>query len=244
MKSVFAVSMHKAGSTILDQILTKVMQARGLEIDRISLQVPSSPLSEGEVFVGYQERMKPENVYYGVARGIYVSQMTVLPRLKVIVQVRDPRDCITSAYFSFKLSHVPPKDPAKLAEFNRRRERLQAMDIDEYAQSQVGSYRNRMNVLRDLIGSADDVLVLKYEDMVLDTERWLGKISEFVEQPITDELRAALGDKIDFRVSTEDPTKHKRQVTPGDHKRKLAPETIKAMTARLREQLDYFGYGD
>lgn len=50
------------------------------------------------------------------------------------------------------------------------------------------------------------------------------------------------GDRIDFSVKAEDATKHKRQVTPGDHLRKLKPKTIATMTDAMRKELGFFGY--
>jgi len=242
MKSVLAASMHKAGSTICDDILTDFFLEKGLNIDRISLSVPASPLPEGEVYKNYQSNMVLNNTYYGVARGVYVADMPILSKIKLIIQVRDPRDCITSAYFSFKTSHVSPKDPKKLAEFLERRKKLQSMEIDKYALSEVYRYITRMNVLRGLVESHNDALVLHYEEMVTNTDAWLEKISNFVDQPVTDQLLSRLGDKVNFSVDKEDENNHKRQVTPGDHKRKLKPETIEEMTERLKENLDYFEY--
>lgn len=40
----------------------------------------------------------------------------------------------------------------------------------------------------------------------------------------------------------EDAARHKRQVPPGDHRRKLRPETIAAMNAVIGEELGRFGY--
>lgn len=242
LKSMIALSMHKAGSSIADRILMNFVAARGYEIDRISQQVPHSPLPEAEIYEGYQSRMKPNGVYYGMARGPYVANMPIIGRLRTIVQLRDPRDCITSAYFSFRESHVPPKDPTKLAEFQKRRAALQELDIDSYATSRAAQYRMRMQILARIIAAHDDVLVLRYEEMVEDTERWLGRIAAFLDQPVTAELRAQLGSKIDFSVAREDSARHKRQVRPGDHLRKLRPESIAAMTAVLKDELDRFGY--
>lgn len=234
--------MHKAGSTITDNILLDFMGAKSMEIDRISLLVSKSPLPIQDVYVQHQDKMKPDGVYYGVARGPYVSAMPILKKLKIIMQVRDPRDCLTSAYFSYKLSHVPPKDPNKLREFMERRKELKDLDIDQYVVAEAAGYQNRMNILRNLMDGHDDLLLLKYEDMVLDTERWLKQISDFLDQPITDELRATLGNKIDFSVKAEDPMRHKRQVLPGDHKRKLKPETVDTMSGTMKRELDFFGY--
>ncbi|GGE26439.1 hypothetical protein GCM10011345_35500 [Gemmobacter megaterium] len=236
------VSMHKAGSTITDSILLDFMNAKGMEIDRISLLAPKSAIPVKDLYVQYQEKMKLDGVYYGVARGPFVSQMPILKNMKIIMQVRDPRDCITSAYFSFKTSHVPPKDPAKLQEFMERRKKLEEMDIDQYAVAEAGGYKHRLSILKKLMDGHNDILLLKYEDMVTQTPKWLNQISEFIDQPITDELRTTLGDKVNFSVPKEDESKHKRQVLPGDHMRKLKPDTIRAMSERMADELGFFGY--
>ena len=88
MKSIMAVSMHKAGSTIIDQILLEFVQAKGYAIDRISLGVPKSPLPADEVYVSYQDKMLPDGVYYGVARGPYVSRMPVLKTMKIVIYTK------------------------------------------------------------------------------------------------------------------------------------------------------------
>jgi hypothetical protein len=46
----------------------------------------------------------------------------------------------------------------------------------------------------------------------------------------------------DFKVSSEDIYKHKRQVTPGDHKRKLKPETIDILNQKTAEVLKLYDY--
>lgn len=241
-KSVISTSMHKAGSSIADSIITDILAAKGMELDRISLQVPASPLSAAEIYKNYQIHMKETGVYYGIARGPYVSDMPVLYRLKVIVQVRDPRDCLTSAYFSLKTSHVPPIDPEKLKQFMERRKKLETLDINEYVRQQADEYRNRLRILRELVQRHDDVLVLKYEDMVERTEQWLEQIALFVDQPITSALRTKLGGKIDFSVDKEDISKHKRQVSPGDHKRKLSEKTIREISDTMADEMAFFGY--
>lgn len=241
-KSVISTSMHKAGSTIADSIIMDILAAKGMELDRIAIQVPKSHLSEAEIFKNYQSQMRETGVYYGIARGPYVSDMPVLEKLKVIVQVRDPRDCLTSAYFSFKESHVPPEDPEKRAAFMERRKKLENLDINEYVLSQAGDYKNRLRILRELVQRHDDVLVLTYEDMVERTEHWLGQIAYFVDQQITPVLRDKLGEKLNFSVRGEDVSKHKRQVSPGDHKRKLSESTIRKISHKMADEMKFFGY--
>lgn len=242
MKSLMSLSMHKAGSSIADLIIVDFCTELNMEIDRISKQVPVSKLEEAKVYINYQDKMVSNDCYYGMARGIYVGKMTVLSDLRLIIQVRDPRDCITSGYFSFKVSHVPPKDPEKIKNFENLRKVISKMTIDDYAISNADNYKIRMRILSNIMKKHNDMLFLRYEEMVLDTDSWLNKISKFLDQPITSSLLDKLGNKVDFRVDKEDISKHKRQVVPGDHVRKLKSETIKKMNDVMKDELIEFGY--
>ena len=242
MKSLVALSMHKAGSTITDRILTRFCSAKGYEIDLLDYHLEASPLEPGDFLVGFEKSMRAEDVYYGIIRGPFGNRLTRLGEFRIIVQLRDPRDCITSAYFSFGKSHKPPEDPVKARAFHERRGLFLSVDIDTMTLQMVENYRIRMQVLADIIDVHEDVLVLKYEDMVLNTEHWLGQIAGFLDQPLTDELRRKLGDDIDFSIDSEDSSRHKRQVLPGDHTRKLKPETIARMNEVLADVLRRFDY--
>ena len=44
-----------------------------------------------------------------------------------------------------------------------------------------------------------------------------------------------------FHVAMENQYNHKRCVTPGDHQRKLRPETIAMLNNRLKDVLDMLG---
>lgn len=242
MKSVMTLSMHKAGSSIADRVIGDFCVLRGYGIDRIAAKVPASPLSEVDVYRTYQPQMRLDGIYYGVARHPDVHDMEILPKLRLIAQVRDPRDCITSLYFSLRESHVPPRDPEKLKAFMEHRKKVQGLVIDDYAVREAPQYARRLRIMADMLQRHPDILLLRYEEMVEDTRTWLDRISAFLDQPLTDDLLARLGDKIVFRVDREDPASHKRQITPGDHRRKLQPETVRAMNAVLADQLAAFGY--
>jgi hypothetical protein len=241
MKSAIAVSMHKAGSSVADRIIGEILAAKGYELDRISLKSPKSPVPENQLFVDYQNSMQLEGVYYGMARGPYITEMPVIRRLRTVVQIRDPRDCITSAYFSIRKSHVPPKDPMKRKVFEERRRRFLNMSIDEYALSRVGNYRKRLDAIDALVSEHDDLLLLTYEQMVERTDEWLNRLGEFFNLPITSGLRGRLGNVLES-PSDEDTSRHKRQVTPGDHRRKLSPDVIAKMDSGLATYLRKYGY--
>lgn len=244
MKSLMALSMHKAGSSIADVIFTEIAGARGYQIDRISKKVLVSSLPENDVYWESQSSMVLEGFYYGMARNPGVHTMPILDKLRLLLQVRDPRDCITSMYFSLRESHVLPSDPEKRRALEERRARLQERPIDSYAISATPQYFERMTRLKKIQEAHPDALVLRYEDMVENTQYWLDSVLRLFDQPLTDELQTTLERHLDFNVASEDSGRHKRQVKPGDHRRKLKAETIAQMNTKLAPVLQSFGYSE
>ncbi|MEM8551292.1 MAG: sulfotransferase domain-containing protein [Pseudomonadota bacterium] len=242
-KSLIAVSMHKAGSSVANRIILEFAKAKGYAIEQITSAVAGSARSEESVFLEYAQKLKPAGVYYGMARGPYVEKMPGIDALRVIVQVRDPRDCITSLYYSWRESHVLPSNPEKRKVFEERREKVASTDIDSFARQSTQNYRNRLTIIADILARHPDCLLLTYEEMVGDTNAWLDRIGAFLDQPLTAPLRAAIAKHADFEVDGEDSARHKRQVVPGDHARKLRPETVSHLTKALKAELERFGYG-
>lgn len=243
MKSAIAVSMHKAGSSVTDLILTDMTRAAGYETELISPQVPASPLNEPDFFHAYAERIRPEGgIYYGMARHYGAHDMPILHDLRLIAQMRDPRDCLTSGFFSFGGAHQAPADPGKRAEFMARRDQINAMDIDRYVIENAQNYLMRCEKIRQLVETHPDLLLLEYADMVDRTQEWLDKIADFLDLEIAEWLQAICDKRLDFDVEKEDPSKHKRQVRPGDYRRKLKPGTIEQVNKVLAPALEYFDY--
>ncbi len=242
MKSMMALSMHKAGSTVANYIFVEILKEKGYDIDEISKRVMGSPLPEHEVYSQYESKISLENMYYGIARSPRAQTMDVLKKIRLVVQVRDPRDCITSQYFSLAASHIVPEDAEKKKKFLAERQRASATPIDKFAIEAVGGYVNRLETLKGILETHEDILLLKYEDMVEDSQKWLDDFSTFVDQPITPDINDRIKKLLNFNVPYEDASRHKRQVKPGDHKRKLSQETISSMNDKLSDLLNTFGY--
>lgn len=242
MKSLMAVSMHKAGSSIADRILTVIAEARGYRLDQLSYKLPKSALKEPDFFEAEAPKMHSQGVYYGIARAPQTLGFSRLPEMRVVMQLRDPRDCLTSGFYSFRESHVLPQDPEKRRAFEAQRADLQRLSVDAYVLQNAENYRQRMAGLQSLCDSHPDLVVLRYEDMVTRTEAWLAAMAGFLDQPLDAPLRAKLAPLADFNVDAEDSARHKRQVRPGDHARKLRPETIAQLNDRLGPVMRQMGY--
>jgi hypothetical protein len=116
--------------------------------------------------------------------------------------------------------------------------------IDQYVLKEAEAYYPRYATYCEKLLGRDNVTLLRYEDMVSDFDRWF---AEFIV-PFGDEARTAISARVmdklrsTFQMQGEDRKSHKRKVTPGDHKEKLASETIAALNERFSDVLDALGY--
>ncbi len=90
--------------------------------------------------------------------------------------------------------------------------------------------------------AAPRVHLLTYEQLVLDFPRWLDRLAHIWQLRLSRLLRQRLSDLANFKVEREDIFSHKRQVLPGDHRRKLKPATIEWITEHFRRVLVPLGY--
>jgi len=78
--------------------------------------------------------------------------------------------------------------------------------------------------------------------MVHDFETWLSKILDFYEFTLASAALIKIRENADFSVGKEDVSAQKRQVTPGDYKRILLPQTILTLNGACRDILDHLEY--
>src|SRR2546423_7896010 len=110
----------------------------------------------------------------------------------------------------------------------------------------VGNIRDRyITYLKELVGKPN-VVLLSYEEMVLDFDSWLRKFLIPFGLAYADAtyrfLMSRHGETV--KPAGEDIWSHKRKVTPGDFKEKLRPETISELNLRFSEVLDALGYSN
>jgi hypothetical protein len=241
-KSIAFVSMHKAGSTVADRICRTIYGHTGMPFIDMAVYAGKHGQDGAKFCVQNAGLIATPGYYFGAFRGLYVREMGDFRANRLIIHIRDPRDCLTSMYYSLGVSHQVPKGEELRKVFLERREHAQQMTVDEFCLWRAPQYVERCTLIRALMNDHPDYLLSKYEDMVERTEGWLQQISDFTGIKLTPELREKIAQYAKFSVSKEEIGRHKRQVTPGDHRRKLKPKTIKQITEELREHLEAFGY--
>ena len=241
-QSILFFTTHKCASGYVGRILKKLIKDTSI-----------TPISLGDYFwrigasketiqQGYKTAMNPYGYFYGPIREPEecLSLIDNIENYQILLMLRDPRDVLTSMYFSVAYSHYVPATQ-KDSIFTRRTN-VQQQTVDEFVIDDMPNFFKKYNVCcKELMGKPN-VLFVKYEDMVTDFESWLDSIINFLKFDVNQETVSKIIKEANFDVEEEDIYSHKRQVTPGDHKRKLAPETIERLNSEFGEILDLLGY--
>lgn len=255
-RNVIVFTTHKAGSMVLHRVLRDIC-----EINNIAYYSPNQcgaeTLPYDRIFSG-EDFIAQRNGCFGPIRFFVPS--AALQSANILVHLRDPRDVLTSMFFSYCFMH-----PGEIEANTGYRKKVAEAGIDEFVlgmsdenftryqgeygtgfqyNRHIGNIRDRyLTYLREVV-SRPNAVVLSYEEMVLDFGSWLRKFLAVFELADADRTYGFVSRRHAETVkpTDEDIWSHKRKVTPGDYKDKLRPETISKLNLRFSEVLDALGY--
>jgi len=255
-KKVIVFTTHKAGSMVLHRVLRDICEKNNVAYyspnQSGAHKMPFDRIFNGEDFIAARHG------YFGPLRFFVPS--AALASANIIVHLRDPRDVLTSMFFSYCFMH-----PGEIEANTGYRKEVAEAGIDKFVLDMsdenfsrytgdygtgspysryIGNVQDRyITYLREIIGKPNAV-VISYEEMVLDFRSWLRRFLAVFELPDTDETYRFVTSRHAETVKPagEDIWSHKRKVTPGDYKEKLKPETISELNVRFSEVLDALGY--
>ncbi len=237
--SIIFFTTQKCASRYVDQVMNHLALAEGMVhadydayVTMVQMPFEDRPFANPQ---NMRTAFVQTGYYYGPI-GTY-REIPDLDQFRVILQLRDPRDLLTSLYFSTAFSHavINPKV------IRRRREAL-GMDIDTFVLHAADEYLPIFTQYSELLIGGKSVLFLRYEDMVADFQGWLKRLSLHAQLNQKSEILDRIQKESDFSVENEDKFSQRRQITPGDHIRKLRPVTISRLTQLFEPVLDKFGY--
>ncbi len=255
-RRVVAFTVHKAGSMVLHRVLRDICEHNDIEYHSENGPDPKFPARK--IFAGTDYIAKHTGCF-GPIR--YFVPSRALPEAHILLHLRDPRDVLTSMFFSYCFMHRGP-EPGNTG---RRKEVADAgidkfvLDMSSAAAAKyngdygtggpylehIGNMAERYDrYLREVIGRPN-TLAISYEEMVLDFPSWLRKVVSRFELNDSEETYRIVAERYAESVkpgASEDIFSHKRKVVPGDYKEKLQPETIAELNRRLRRVLDALGY--
>ena len=240
--NVYFYTVAKAASDyVAFRIMRPLSQVLGLQHRDLAHEVFQSGKSFEEVVAAHREEFELGGRYFGALRHGPIPDHDYGPDDKVVLHVRDPRDCLTSLYFSVVYSHPVPEGPGR-ERFLAHRAAVSSRSIDSNCLRQGGGYAQIFQNYVDFANRTPGVLISRYEDMVSDFERWLLRLVDHLGVPSSHPVLTQIINGADFEVAEEDVRRHKRRVVPGDFMEKLQPETIEELNRMFAGALQRFEY--
>lgn len=183
----------------------------------------------------------------GVAEPIFPDHLS---DYSIILHLRDPRDVLTSLFFSGTYAHV--KNKACFYPSESKRKQWEIDGIDLFVSERIPRYKERFHHLTSTLLGKENVVFITYEEMLSDFSHWLNRfLSAFARYhsvpndgdsctKSSSEIHRILQKRYsrEFLIESENIFSHKRQIAPGDHKRKLRPDTIECLNMEFKQILN------
>ncbi len=250
ISSFYAFSMHKAGSSLLEKMLSEVCNKFSIPVINPHTQAWQSGISTGFIGPDLENALLPVGYAYLGFRHLFpLGMKTDLQTPNKLLLVRDPRDMLTSMYFSHKHSHTKPRklgSARKLMSDNRNS--ATTKDINDFAIENAHHYANLFSGYKKHLLSQPNTKIYRYEDIIFDKEAWLISMMEFYDffshYPERKLLKQAkkISTNNDIHPIRENPNKHIRQVAPGNYTKHLSPDTVRVLNSELADFLNHFNY--
>lgn len=223
MKSIIYFTTHKCASTFLAGFLSRLSSIQKMKHVDYSYQI-------------WVHNQNPEHHSEGYIYGPYrkFHPLKDINDYNLILNIRDVRDVLTSHYYSVAYSHSIPKIPGLKESFLERRRVAQNSTIDEYVLGQAEEFHQKYKVYQEACDN-HKILLLRYEDMIIDFSIWLDKFLKHCEITVNEQNLKNLMGYNQFKPTKENINSNKRQVSAGDHKNKLRPETIETLNAMFKD---------
>ncbi len=261
-KSILVYTIHKAASTFLHRLslnTTRLLSINYYSIDNNDNYSETIRKHDYNFLINNTNEL----ACFGPIRG---SQQLSFPqnleKYSIILHLRDPRDVLTSLFYSHSYSHV--RREGRFNPTDEQREQWIKHGVDQFVIDRIPRFKKKYEIYCNNLLERENVVFIKYEDMVDNYGKWLKEFlsafyyanSQKLEtlkflnyQNIVFETYKKLiyiklynKYKNEFKVSKENVNKHKRKITPGDHKIKLNPETIELLNYEFKDILNLLNY--
>jgi len=260
-KNKFVFAIHRGGSSVLGDVVkncalasdeepvmigasTKAFKETGPEGTANRVSRAASVVKGGKHVQEFSPNLANWQARSGVFSPIRRPDFFPAERFEpgdiALLNMRDPRDCMVSGYFGFLRLHGEGlKDETRKRMYD---EGIDAYVLDKLLDDYTRVCRGYMELNDALDGQ---LKILTYEEMTTDFPSWFKKFYDLLEFEFDTSRFKELGNRMAKKFEPpekEDIDSHKRQMFPGDHLRKLKPETIDEVNRRMAGELRYFGY--
>lgn len=237
--SIFFFSIQKCATQYVGDLVQHLCEEAGMARLRFDGYMVSIP--NGYDLNPYIDSDRAAMVFKATAHmysaGTY-RQVPNIDQYLVVLHLRDPRDALTSLYFSTAYSHQIVSE--KIIE---RRATALEQGIDQYVLEQAKVYQRAYSDYLKYLHAKEFVHFSRYEDMILDFDHWLETLIKVLDlEDSTIAIENIIRKHKEQKPASGDVFAQRRTVTPGDHKDKLQPETIQALNEMFKDILPAFGY--
>lgn len=236
--SVIFYSMHRSGSTFMHRVLRSLASEegfRGVNLERYFTLTrgPGEPAPAGRT--SRPELFCEEGYYYGVFRRWW-PPLDLAP-YRILLLLRDPRDVLTSHYFSLTVGH-------RMMSREHYRQRIEArrMGLQRFVRSAAPTWKRKYERYFEHLLPRSNVQLVRYEDMVEDLPSTMETVTGHLGWKDRPGRWDSMLQRGVFDVPDENPAGHKRTVSPGDHRDKLTEETLRRLNETFRSCLERLGY--
>jgi len=253
MKKVLLYTVHKSASMFLHNLLGDLAQIYRLDHFSMNYEKMFEPIRQRS----WNEYIDQNDGIFGPIR-ILEAEPNIpadLSNYSVILHTRDPRDILTSLFYSHTYSHKTWEGGFNPSD--EKRKKWEQRGIDHFVVRNKVILKKYQYILDHLWGKPG-VIHVTYEEMVTDYSSWLSNVlpafahlpfpKRFLKLGLKDPSLESLHTKLhnkykaDFSTKKEDMHSHKRQVTPGDFRRKLKSESIEEINQKFAEILQALNY--
>lgn len=243
----FIFGLHKCGSTLMNQVFVDVCCSVGIS----SISIPEVAFKQGIPTELWETNDELNSVIQDgyCYRGFrhypdFLEKNKLINERKKILLVRDPRDAIVSAYFSFAKSHRLPKSGQLLEDMVKSRQVLQSVAIEDYTLSRASKVKEAFNKYNQYLTKDSLLKIYRYEDIIFNKFEWIKSMSSFLNLSLEDRKIHKIAQNNDIIPDKEDVEQHIRKAKPGDHKEKLSSECISKLNEILVDILERYNYND
>ncbi|MCW3086368.1 MAG: Sulfotransferase domain protein [Bacteroidetes bacterium] len=237
--SVYIFSTHKCASTFLNVLIKDLSQREQKTHIDMEGYLTTRPEVRDSLYLDEKfttELLNRKGFYFGVFRYPF-EKLAVRPEQKIILVLRDPRDILTSQFFSIAYSH-----PVYTDKFMQKRAHALEAGIDQHVMDMSDRFlKTYTGYLQKYIGQPNVLLIL-YEDLISNFQESLLKMLHFIDYSKKEETLKYWEANNPFIPQTEDIQRHKRKMLPGDHKEKLQEKTIAELNKKFAAILSTLGY--
>jgi len=227
-ESAYVMSLHKAGSTLLNAMVQRLAEANGAAYAPLPNLLRRAGHSPVDGVRASEEVFAATGVVYAGFRAFPDYAASAMARAPKILLIRNPADMLTSHYFSLTVSHNAPGEGEFKQRFETARQRARKASMEEVVTGRIGWLKGGVARYAEAL-PRDRLAVYAYEDVIFEKPWWLEDMAGWLGLELTPQTRRAILSEVDILPDREDGGAHVRQVRPGDAQRKLSAEALRAL---------------